>query len=427
MNFRFVHAADLHLDSPFSGIRRDLPPAIRDMAVTASMDALDTLVQICIEEEVSFLLLAGDIFDHRTPSLRAQVRLGDAAKRLSGAGIPVVRVAGNHDPLNTARAHLDEPDGAHLFSDDLGTVTIPVPGGSAEIRGVSHPHETYSDDPLHLFPRLKSQPGIFRVGLLHTDVDGSAGDGYAPSRLHDLISSGDDYWALGHVHSAKLLRESEPTIAYSGTTQGRHFGETGPKGCYLVEVRDGIPRPAFRPLDSIRWAQPRLPLDRSIDTEAEILDLVSNILERIADEAGGRAVLIRLIFEGESPLATSFESPAETEDLLETVRELASSSPTTWIDSISWRVARPMDRSNLRDRDDLLGDIARVETDLLEELDSPDSHIAGEFLEQLDSRIISDPRLRKWIKPGIPRSHAVGILERARESLLRTISKEESP
>ena len=98
--FRFVHTADLHLDSPFLGIQ-EVNEHVAGELREATFRTFDRIVELCLKRHVDFLLIAGDIYDSRDRSLRAQLRLRDGLRPLSEAGIPTFIVHGNHDPLDS--------------------------------------------------------------------------------------------------------------------------------------------------------------------------------------------------------------------------------------------------------------------------------------------------------------------------------------
>lgn len=118
--FSFIHAADLHLDSPFRGYDEIdfVDPATRENVLRQLRDCtfttLDNIVQACLAHRVDFLVLAGDIYDLADRSLRAQLRFQNAMEHLAGAGISVFVAYGNHDHDDGRRAMLNWP--GNVFS-----------------------------------------------------------------------------------------------------------------------------------------------------------------------------------------------------------------------------------------------------------------------------------------------------------------------
>ena len=116
-SFKFVHTADLHLDTPFSGIS-EVSDRIASRLRDATLQAFDNIIELCLQHRVAFLLVAGDIYDARDRSLRAQVRFRDGLARLGQAGISAFVVHGNHDPLSSRIATIQWPDEVQIFGGD---------------------------------------------------------------------------------------------------------------------------------------------------------------------------------------------------------------------------------------------------------------------------------------------------------------------
>ena len=114
--FRFVHAADLHLDTPFVGVGQS-DPSVQEALREASVEACEGLVELTLEQEAAFLLLAGDIYDGRH-GLRAQMRFLRGVDRLSEQGVDVFVVHGNHDPLDGWSAVRNWPKHVTVFGSD---------------------------------------------------------------------------------------------------------------------------------------------------------------------------------------------------------------------------------------------------------------------------------------------------------------------
>lgn len=197
---RFVHAADLHLDSPFTGLR-NISPQISSTLYRATFAAYENIISLCLEENVDALLVAGDIFDSADRSLKAQLAFVEGLKRLDDKGIRSFICHGNHDPLNGWEARIDIPTTCHRFGETVETVPI-FPGHPerALVHGISYPRRDVREN---LIPRFgKAEAGPFNIGLLHANVNNNTQhDAYAPCSLSDLESTNMDYWALGHVHT----------------------------------------------------------------------------------------------------------------------------------------------------------------------------------------------------------------------------------
>jgi exonuclease SbcD len=318
---RFIHAADLHLDSPFKGLS-GMPELLRERIRESTFLALKELIQLAVREKVDFVLISGDVYELADRSLRAQIRFQRALEQLAALDISVYVIHGNHDPEDGRAAKLAWPAAVHFFaSDRVETVTVEKPGRGAiaQIHGISYKTAAITENLALQF--RKGELEMYQIGLLHTNVDGDAGhDNYAPCTKQDLLRSGMDYWALGHVHTRKVLNEN-PAIVYPGNIQGRSRCETGPRGCYLVEVKEkGQAELIFHALDNVRWFQERIPV-AGIQTEQQLRELLAQHQERIQLEAGGRGALVRFILEGRSAVHGLLRKGKALEELLAELRE----------------------------------------------------------------------------------------------------------
>lgn len=237
MTFKFLHAADLHLDSPFIALGRvdeELARTLRD----ASLNALDNIVKLAVKERANFVLFAGDIYDGSRRGVRAQSRFLYALRELEKHKIQAFIVYGNHDPVNEGWSAIAKfPANTHVFSaEGPETIEIDGCGQRVTVTGMSFPTRHVT---VNLSRRFDVPNGEgFHIALLHTALDDpERGKNYSPSWTADLKRSGFDYWALGHIHT-RTEPGSHPYIVYPGNPIGRGFGanERGEKGVYLVEV-----------------------------------------------------------------------------------------------------------------------------------------------------------------------------------------------
>src|SRR5438270_2398302 len=139
LKFRFVHAADLHLDTPFASIGR-VAPEIADRLRDASLEAFDALVRMAIEREAAFAVFAGDIYDSADRGVRAQLRFIRGVERLGERGIPVFVAHGNHDPLDGWSAIRRPPDNLTVFGAETVEAYPVMQGGDvlAQVYGISY-------------------------------------------------------------------------------------------------------------------------------------------------------------------------------------------------------------------------------------------------------------------------------------------------
>ncbi|MBD2872745.1 metallophosphoesterase family protein [Paenibacillus arenilitoris] len=317
VSFRFIHAADLHLDSPFRGLAK-APGQVRERLADSTFDALRRLTDAAVTEKVDFVVLSGDLFDAADLSLRAQLLLVREWEKLEAHGISVFAIHGNHDPLDGARADLKLPGNVHVFGAE-GMDYRPAYRRSGELAafvyGRSYGTKVVTDN---MAAGYRPQPeGPFHIAMLHGNVDGDGThDPYAPCSLADLTGNGFDYWALGHIHGRRVLHEY-PHVVYAGNAQGRNPREIGAKGCYLVDVSASRSVTlTFVPLDSVRWIEQTHPIGEA-ESEQELLRQLSAEADRLAAEADGRSVMIRFRLTGRGALHRQLAEPAVRLALLE--------------------------------------------------------------------------------------------------------------
>lgn len=368
----FLHAADVHLDSPLRGIETYAGAPV-DARREATRRAFENLVDLAVEREVAFLVLAGDLYDGDWKDYRTGLFFNAQMSRLRAASIPVYAVAGNHDAESQITKHLRVPDNVHFFATKKAETMVLEDVGVA-LHGRGYATRAVRTDLSATYP--ERVPGMLNVGILHTSVDGREGhENYAPCSVAGLQSRGYGYWALGHVHAREELSR-DPWIVFPGNLQGRHAKETGPKGASLVEYSgDEVERVEEVALDVVRWA--RLTLDASEATSPD------DVLET------ARESLIEALEEAERPLAVRIEIVGSTlahanlvqnpERWRHELQSLATDCGDAWIEKVKIRTRSRTDRDALRGRDDAIGTLVRA----LDDLDA-DPDAAASFSKELD-------------------------------------------
>jgi exonuclease SbcD len=407
--FRFVHAADIHLDSPMRGLEAD-PEAPAALIRDASRAAFQNLIDMSIEERVAFVLIAGDLYDGDWQDWRTGLFFIEQAARLAQAGIRLILVAGNHDAASIITRNLRLPQHITLFPHErsgrlvLEEHGVPVHGQSFATRAVT-------DDLTRNYP--KALPGLFNIGLLHTSLTGRPGhENYAPTTRDALIAREYDYWALGHVHAREIVQEN-PWIVFPGNLQGRQIRENGPKGATLVTVSDGrVATVEHRVLDVFRWCpiEIRITGERDLDS---VMERIAHAISISLQAADGRPIAARLTLTGATPLHEQLLTDAERVRQGVIAEGRQHGIDAVWIESVVIGTTSTADFGSLATRPDVVGRLTRV-------LDELAGGACTDFLGEYPGR------LRDRIPEGaLPAEHPfhdrVALLTRARELVLANL------
>ncbi len=341
--FKFLHAADIHLDSPLHAVRSYDDDRVTTLT-TASREALKNLVNLAIEEQVAFLLIAGDVYDGDWDDVGTGMFFNGEMKRLAKAGIRVFAIAGNHDAANHMTRNIPLPENVRYLS-DRRPETVLLDDLRVAIHGQGFPNRAVKDNLVLNYPSARQ--GYFNIGLLHTSLTGSEKhETYCPCTIDDLRARGYDYWALGHVHQRRMPSEADPVIAYSGNLQGRHVWETGPKGGLLVTVDDrGRPEIEFRPFDVIRWEV--LSLDASAcDSTEELESSLQHALQELQAKNKRLPLVVRLSLTGATSIHDALLADRRArEERFRAVAQNAGRQNPVWLERILFktRPAREFD------------------------------------------------------------------------------------
>jgi DNA repair protein SbcD/Mre11 len=373
MSIRFLHTGDLHLDTPFKGLTRSNKSLAMQLK-EASVRSFRKIIDICIREQVDFLLVAGDIFDSENKSLSAQLQFVDELKRLAESGIHSYIIAGNHDPLNSWMKELKMPGKVHRFGSDMERI-IHYRNGKpvADIYGVSFDKKEVTTNLAQKFVKEHSE-SPFSVVLLHGTLGKDTGHNpYAPFSFDDVRGKGFDYWALGHVHKKQILQAADPAVVYAGNPQGRDFGETGERGCYLVEMKSGIkPDIKFIPTHSVRFEEVRVDLAGLSDLNSFGEALTSPLKKFIEDDSTG--FIFRLRLEGTTALHKHIALPGEKEKLITMLNnDLSSQNSICLIDDLIIATRPDADIEALRKGNDFTAEVLN----LFEKLQQDENELDG--------------------------------------------------
>ena len=352
---RFIHAADLHIDSPLRGLDRyDGAPVER--LRTATRSAFERLVDRALAERVDFVLFAGDIYDCDWQDFHTGLFFREQLVRLGRADIPVFIVQGNHDAQGVISKQLVLPQNVTVFSARTAQ-TIRIDDLSVAIHGRSFPERAVDEDLVPSYP--SPVPGFFNIGMLHTSLTGRAGhDTYAPTDLPTLIHKGYDYWALGHVHAREVLAE-RPRIVFPGNLQGRHAKETGAKGCELVTVERGRIESEFLALDVVRWSQLAVPLDGLQRLDA-LGDAFRQALDPLLAGAKDRLHAVRVTLTGATELHRLEANQPGTLAAAMYAAAQDVGEAEVWIEQVRLDLSTPLDRARTAQRQDAVGELVRL-------------------------------------------------------------------
>lgn len=357
-NFRFIHAADIHLDSPLHGLSRyEGIPA--DEIRGATRSAFDNLVQRAIDEKVDFVVIAGDLFDGDWRDMCTGLYFARAMGRLDQFGIPAFILAGNHDAESVISRSVPWPPNVRQFGARMADTHL-LPELGVAIHGQSFATPAVTENLVLAYPDAIERS--FNIGMLHTALAGRQGHAdYAPCSLDDLKAKRYDYWALGHVHEYELVC-ADPHVVFPGNTQGRTIRETGPKGAVIVTVDDGSVVSVERiELDVLRWASVEIDCTGAAAAEAPEL-MREALLSTWRDSSARIPLVVRLTFVGRTAHAGAFLDEAAT--LRDDARAVAVSiSPDLFIEKVRVLTTPPTEAAGIRIGDDLAALIEQAVSD----------------------------------------------------------------
>lgn len=239
---KIIHAADLHLDSPFAGLSPDQAALRRE----EQRGLLDRLADLANEEQADLVLLAGDLLDGK----RVYRETADLlARTLARIKAKVFIAPGNHDPYGAGSPYAQPiwPDNVHIFTSPRPEA-VPLPERNCTVYGAAFTQEQRGDSPLSGFTAAGEGLNLM---VLHGNTQGRD---YAPISPADIAASGLNYLALGHIHQSSGLQKSGHTYwAYPGCPEGRGFDELDDKGVLVLNVETGHVEARFHSLALRRY------------------------------------------------------------------------------------------------------------------------------------------------------------------------------
>lgn len=381
---KFLHVADIHLDSPLRGLERyeGAPVALLR---GATRQALVRIVDLAIHEEVAFVLIAGDLYDGDWKDYNTGLFFTAQTMRLREAGIPVLVISGNHDATSQLTKSLRPPDNVRFFS-TRRPETVHLEDLGVAIHGQGFARRDVSDDLSANYPAAVLN--CFNIGLLHTCASGRPGhERYAPCSVEGLRAKAYDYWALGHIHTREVLHE-DPFIVFPGNIQGRHVRESGSKGCTLVTVEDGgILSVEHHDTAVLRWCDCQVNVTGATDAE-DVIERVRTHLRAEIEAGSNRPLAARVHVSGACEAHQSL--CAEPDKWVAEVRNTAAGLGEVWVEKVKLQTGQQRDLDQMLCRDDPLARLVRTIHELGTASGWPDEFAAE--LEDLRRKVPAELR-----------------------------------
>lgn len=278
---KFLHIADVHLDSPFLGLSF-LPSELFCQIKNAIQLSFEKAVNFAIDHDVDLVLLAGDTFDSIHPTLQSKIFFANQIKRLVDRQIQVVMVLGNHDYSQIDDLLLNESPYFKIIGSNEQIEQVDFMTKSQykyRVVGFSYQHNHITEDIIAKYPPKSTS--IYTIGLAHAGMKQSSVDqnNYAPFTLNEVKNLNYDYFALGHIHLRQVLSQ-EPWIVYSGNLQGRHVNEKDAKGFYFGQVDEQSQNTQLQFIDvsPIVWHTVDLILDEPFKSTTKLCAKIQNLL-----------------------------------------------------------------------------------------------------------------------------------------------------
>ena len=368
---KFIHTADIHLDSPLTGLSAYVDAPV-EMLRTATRDAFTNLISEAIEQSVDFMVIAGDLYDGTGKDHNTGIYFCKEMGRLKKAGIPVYLLFGNHDAESEMTKKLQLPDNVFAF-DTKKPSTFRLEHLKVALHGRSFKENETTENLASGYPAPVAD--MFNIGVLHTALEGNAAHAtYAPCSLDELHAKGYHYWALGHVHDYQLW-EGGSTVVFPGNLQGRHIRETGPRGAVIVTADEhGIQDINRLFVDVLRWASLEVDVTEC-HSLAEVVRAVGKALEELVDNSISTIpIAVRVTVIGKTAAhgdLFGLELQLRSEVLALAV---AMGAERLWIEKVKVATSTADDGEAVRARADALSDLqdllhaAESDTDFLKSL-----------------------------------------------------------
>lgn len=408
MSFKFLHVADIHLDSPLRGLSAyEGAPAERLRAATR--EAFVKIIDLAIEEDIAFLVIAGDLYDGDWKDYNTGLYFSNQMGRLGDQGIPVYLIDGNHDAASVMTKALQLPDNVHKFS-SREAETFRIEELQVALHGRSFAKRAEEENLVSSYP--EPVPGWLNIGVLHTSLDGiSEHATYAPCSQAQLQAKGYQYWALGHVHEHRVVSDA-PHIVFPGNPQGRHIRETGPRGVVLADVEDGEIRIERRWTDVLRWHRMEADVSEAGDFDEAVGEVRRQLEALMGDQDDDLPAAVRVELTGATAAhgALIAREAHLRPDIL--AQAIALGGDSIWIEKVKLRTrpaldaeARGMESGALSDLEELLAEASKDDAFLAElrkELTEATGRMDAEVRQSEELAAVHDGNLDKLIAEAAP-------------------------
>lgn len=381
----FIHAADLHLDSPMVGLKH-LPKTILNRLRESTFIALKKITEAAIHHHVDFVIFAGDLFDGEDRSLRAQSLFRNEMEKLAAKKIPVYVIHGNHDHLNGSWVKIDMPPNVHVFGNNVEGKVLKIDSKAiVHLYGFSYEQRHVTERKIEEYSKIEGAD--YHIGMIHGHDGGSAEHGvYAPFLLKDLLDKKFDYWALGHIHKSEILSE-DPPVVYPGNIQGRNKKETGQKGCYLVSLSKLESKLEFQETADVIWEE--VVIDASSSNHfQDIYQLCRLALDNLRKDGIGTIVTIRI---QNANLENVHEQTLIATELIEMLQDEEKDERSfVWVRELEIQYDSLWNRNTLAHEIEFYGELFK-QSDGYENLDSAlsslydDHHLGRRYLSRLST------------------------------------------
>ncbi len=268
---KFLHLADLHLDSKFESLNQiDGLPAKRRLE---QREALKETIEYIKANDIELLLIPGDLYEEKYIRRSSIEYLNKLFEEIPN--VQVFIAPGNHDPYikNSFYATFNWAPNVHIFKDKLERI---------DYKGIHIYGYGFTDFYCResLFDNFKiEQPEDINILVLHGTLDAAKDQynyrDYNPIKKADIQKFGFNYVALGHVHKPSYIDELNQTICYSGSCLSLGFDELGDHGVLVGNLEKDKLEIQFKVIDKRKFEEIEIDISEMASNE----DIVDKIKE----------------------------------------------------------------------------------------------------------------------------------------------------